>query len=424
MNVLVISRNAWDDTNAIGNTLSNFFTGIDDAEFANVYFRSASPNNKICNNYYHVTETEIVKKWFTPSKIGKQFSFSDEIITHKKTKLQKKEKTLVSLIRNNNLKLAYWLSDCIWYSKKWQNKNLDEFIENFNPDVAITFVKSSPQYYLMVRYLREKYDIPIFSWIADDEYTGLQKKKSIREIEKLKYILNESAVVKGCSQKICNYYNSVFKCNAEPLYKGCKFTNTVKSHISKPLRMIYSGNLLYGRQEIIKQIARVLDSYDPDGQKVNFEIYSNTTLDEGDKHFFEACTCSSFMGCLDYQGIKERLEQADINLLVESFEESQILKTKYSFSTKIIDYLQSGSIILAIGPKEISSIEYVKQIPGAYVIDCMNLLEERIGEILDDYENFMYRKQQIRQFAENNHNYSKNVKRIKDILIECAKEGK
>ena len=47
MKVLVISRNAWDDANSIGNTLSNLFAGIDDIEIANIYFRASKPNNNI-----------------------------------------------------------------------------------------------------------------------------------------------------------------------------------------------------------------------------------------------------------------------------------------------------------------------------------------------------------------------------------------
>ena len=69
MRVLVVTRNAWDDTNAIGNTLSNFFKGIDCIEFANIYFRAAKPNNKLCKTYFHVTEIEILKKHANKNKL-------------------------------------------------------------------------------------------------------------------------------------------------------------------------------------------------------------------------------------------------------------------------------------------------------------------------------------------------------------------
>ena len=73
MRVLVISRNAWDDTNSIGNTLSNFFGSLESVEFANIYFRSSNPNNAVCKRYYRATEKDILKNWFLPNKIGRTF---------------------------------------------------------------------------------------------------------------------------------------------------------------------------------------------------------------------------------------------------------------------------------------------------------------------------------------------------------------
>lgn len=416
MKVLVITRNAWDDTNAIGNTLSNFFMGIDDIDFASIYFRSASPNNKVCEEYYRVTETEVLKKWFSPKKIGKRFFQSPSFKPAVQTATQKNEKAVVQFIRDHNLNIAYWLSDRVWYSKKWQNKNLSEFIRSFAPDIAVTFVKSSPQYYLTVRYLREKFNIPVLSWIADDEYTGLLKKNARREISNLKYILDESAIVRGCSQKICDYYNSVFGCEATPLYKGCDLSTPVKDSINKPLKIVYAGNLLYGRMDIIHAISEIIESYDPKGQKVSFEIYSNTALTSDEMKCFEKLRCSDYLGCLDYDLIKQKLAAADVVLHVESFENEQILKTKYSFSTKIIDCLQSGSVMLAIGPGEIASIEYIKQIPGACVIDRRSALEAELLKFLEDTSSFSKRAGAIREFACKNHDYIINSKELESAL--------
>ena len=68
MRILIVTRNAWDDTNSIGNTVSNFFGGIPDAEFANLYFRSSMPNNRLCKRYFQVTEKDVLRFWLTPSR--------------------------------------------------------------------------------------------------------------------------------------------------------------------------------------------------------------------------------------------------------------------------------------------------------------------------------------------------------------------
>lgn len=424
MRILVISRNAWDDTNAIGNTMSNFFKRIENVEFASIYFRSSSPNNELCECYYQTSEMEILKKWFFPQRIGRKFYFSKEKNSERKHASTQNEQALIHMIKKYGVKMAYRISDSLWYSKKWINGNLKQFIESFSPDLIFTFAKSAPQYYLTVRYLREKFQIPLLTWIADDEYTVLLKNNSQREIENLKYILNESSVVRGCSQEICDYYNSIFNCNATPLYKGCEFSASVKDKVSEPIKMVYAGNLLYGRLEIIKRIADVLESSEIGVQKVRFDIYSNTLLDEIEEAFFSHKTCTKYMGRKDYETIKRVLSESDIVLYVESFESSEIAKTKYSFSTKIIDYLQSGSILLAIGPNEISSIKYIKKIPGAYVIDDLGSLRENFLSLVRGSVDFIHRAEQIRNFADKYHNVAINAEDLKKTIETLLrKEG-
>lgn len=413
MKILVISRNAWDDTNAIGNTLSNFFAGIDNVEFASIYFRSAKPNNALCRRYYHTSEMEVLKNWFAPGNIGKQFLVDETEKSVDHVAGEKKEKKLIRFIHKHGVNVAYKLSDHIWYSKKWINGNLRDFIESFSPDLIFTFVKSAPQYYLTIRYLRENFDIPLLSWIADDEYTGLAQKKAHTEIENLKYILKESAVVWGCSKEICDYYNSLFACEATPLYKGCDLTTPVKEAVNDPIKMVYAGNLLYGRLDIVQQIADVLETY---GSKISFEIYSNTTLTAAERSWFDQKSRTKYMGRKDYEIIKQQLSMADIVLHAESFDDAQILKTKYSFSTKIIDCLQSGSVLLAIGPKEIASIRYIQRIPGAYVISDIAKMREELIAVLNDSANFCRRANQMREFAKKYHEKAGNSRELEAVM--------
>ena len=420
MKVLVISRNAWDITNSIGNTVTNFFTGIEDLHFANIYFRSSRPNNNDCKWYYRVTEKDIVRNWFSVRKIGESFAYDSSEEKTNVTKAESKEKNLISFIQKNNVKLAYKLSDSLWYSKKWLNDNLKKFIEEFKPDVVFTFVKIAPQYYLTIKYLKENFNIPVFSWIADDEYSGLKNKKKIKGINKLKYILNSSSVVTGCCEEICDYYNSVFDCSATPLYKGCDLSAPVKTSTNSPIKLVYAGNLLYGRLDIIKRITEALEAFDDENKKVSFEIYSNTLLSKDEQNYFEQKSCTKYMGRRDNKTIVKCLADADVVLHVESFDAVQILKTKYSFSTKIIDCLQSGNIMLAVGPSEVASMRYINKIPGAYTIQQISDLDTMLNEFFSDYKNFAERAKQIRNFALKHHDIIKNSEKIKGILKEIV----
>lgn len=418
MKVLVISRNAWDDTNSIGNTLTNFFGNLTEIEFANIYFRSARPNNRVCKEYYCTSEIEVMKNWFSAEKIGRRFHQEPMQKSEPQTQAVSREKKLIHAIQKHGLRFAYQLSDHIWYSEKWINRSLDAFIEDFAPDLIFSFVKSVPQYYLTIRHLRETFDIPLMTWIADDEYTGLSRRGARKEIENLSYILRESAVVYGCSEEICAYYNSIFGCRATPLYKTCDLSGPVRTMVNDPITMVYAGNLLYGRLEIIRQLTEELEGY---SRPVHFEIYSNTPLSPEEEAFFEQHSCTEYMGKRDYAYIKERLAEADVVLHAESFEADQILKTKYSFSTKIIDCLQSGSVLLGIGPAEIASIGYISRIPGACVIDDLRRLQEGLYTFLDDSAQFAKRTKAIRAFAQQHHDGAGQSLQLQQNMMDIIK---
>lgn len=416
MKILMISRNAWDDTNSIGNTASNFFGGMENVEFASIYFRGSDPNNSICTRYYRTTEKEVLKKWFSPERIGKTFSWKQAEAPLQPSKEEKKERALVRWIQKHDLKLAYKLSDSIWYSKKWINGNLRSFIADFAPDLVVSFVKAAPQYYLTVRYLREQFRIPVLALVADDEYTGYAKKHARREISNLAYILKEAAAVRGFSQELCDYYNSVFSCHAQPIYKGCDLSAPLKTQVGDPVKLVYAGNLLYGRLDMIEKIAEAVERCAGNGKNICFQIYSNTQLAPEEERRFQDKRCTQYLGRRDYAFIRQQLQEADVVIHAESFEQEQILKTRYSFSTKIIDCLQSGSVLLAVGPKGLASVEYVRRIPGAQVVDDPEQLEEQLQAFLADSGSFCSRAEQIRTFAREHHDKKANLENLQNTL--------
>lgn len=423
MRILILTRNAWDDTNSIGNTVSNFFKDIPGAEYANIYFRSAKPNNGLCKKYFRVTEKDVLRNWFTPSKIGKAFDYQAASGGNSAdASAASSEKKIISFVHKHHISSLNKLSDKIWDSKKWINGNLDAFIRAFQPDVAFTFVKALPQYYQTIRLLREKYRVPVLTWIADDEYSGYLSRGESKQIERLGYIIEESAAVTGCSQEICAYYNSVFGCRAVPLYKGCDLSSSVKNKTNDPVSVVYAGNLLFGRLDIIREISDELENYvTSGGKRVSFDIYSNTPMSDAD---IAACfgrnRCTAFKGNESYDVIKERLSKADIVLLAESFDENEIIKTRYSFSTKIIDYMQSGSVILAVGPGEISSIKYTRKIPGAFVIDDIGLIKESLPVLLNDAEHFGERAAKTHEFARQFHDSKTLTEDLNQLLKSIA----
>lgn len=67
--------------------------------------------------------------------------------------------------------------------------------------------------------------------------------------------------------------------------------------------------------------------------------------------------------------------------------------------SKIIDCLQSGSCMMAIGPENISSIEYCKKIDGVIIITDINEIYNNLYKIVNNFESLIDNAKKTYDFA-------------------------
>lgn len=82
--VLIISHNVMSSNGNMGKTLSNFFYGWDKNNISQLYFHSEIPLVNICQNYYRITDVDIIKSIIFKRNIGnilKSFSSEKEVVT-------------------------------------------------------------------------------------------------------------------------------------------------------------------------------------------------------------------------------------------------------------------------------------------------------------------------------------------------------
>jgi hypothetical protein len=68
LRVLLLVAEPWRHDDGGGNTLNNFFEGMD-AEFAQVYSSGKMPMNNVCKKYFQITDTEAVKSFLTKKTV-------------------------------------------------------------------------------------------------------------------------------------------------------------------------------------------------------------------------------------------------------------------------------------------------------------------------------------------------------------------
>lgn len=424
MNILVLTNCSWDDTNSVGNTLSNWFFGWENARFSTMYSREEMPNNNCCDSYFRVSPTNIIKNLLTPKKIGIQFGKKQIYAVSK----SQKESELINSTRGKRIRNVFiFLSELLYSSKIWMNKKLKQFIQTQNPDLCFAFAISDPFRFFLCKYVKENLSIPLVLLIADDVYGVYTRDRGVvsrRNKKRFEVMIKMADKVYGASEMMCEKYSRLFDIEVKPLYKGCVLS-TPKTFNNTPIRLAYAGNLFYGRSQTLGAIAKELDHINKKNKQITaqLEIYTGTPITEEFASMMNVEGSSKIMGQKPYTEIVEILKTADIVLHVESFDKEQIEVVKYSFSTKIIDCLQSGSVLMVVGPKGIASVEYPRTIPGAIVIDDVSDLQVVLSSVLSSPEQLICRAQKTHTFAAETFPIEKVRKRLQsefDNLIKTT----
>lgn len=394
--VMVISNIEWSDQNAFGNTISNWFAGMSNIDLYSVYRRSALPSNGVCKNYYSISSFSILKHLFSPKLIGKELHGVFQAKINENEGVES-EQSIINLIHRHNLKFFYLFDECLFRTRKWNNDKFKDYVRKANPDIIFSFLTASPQYIILcdaikeiVPGCREVYHI------ADDVYeeANRQGKKIIEEL------VNRADILYGASEMLCRSYSKAFNKEIYPLYKGCRFQEDGNFFIEAKdcIEIVYAGNLKYGRDGTLTKLIEAIKAYNLINQtKLHISIYSSADIDEAQKRVFDDGIVADYPGVQPFEKIKRILKSADVVLHVESFDEKWKRVVRYSYSTKIVDCLESGSAFLAIGPKDVSSIMEASQIPGVMVATD----ESAISSILEKIS-----KEEIDKRARLTHEYA------------------
>lgn len=402
MNILVVSKTEWDDRNAFGNTISNFFSNWHDCKFLHVFTRTPSPENDVCNEYYRVSFFAVIKNILTPWRIGQNFRFD----VRKNTIDSNSEGKLISYGKKGKKLWMHIIYDLIYSSCIWRNFRYKKTIQLFNPDIVFFVLTSDAFIYQNIKYLKTHTNAKFVGMIQDDVYgvycsmTGCYG-EILRD--RLRMCLTLCDKVYGSSLMLCDEYEKQFSIPIKPLYKGCELLEP-RTSVNNPIIITYAGNLGYERYKTLAVLAQAIKTINYDKVKIRLDIYTGSEITDEMSRLLNVPGASMICGRAPYDDIKKKQHESDIVLHVESFSAKQIEVVRYSFSTKIIDCLQSGSTMMVIGPSGISPVEYPRQIPGTIVVDNPDSLVDVLNEIVLNKTELVNRAKLIHEYAVKHHN--------------------
>ena len=105
---------------------------------------------------------------------------------------------------------------------------------------------------------------------------------------------------------------------------------------------------------------------------------------------------------ISYDQLMKEYKKSDIALHVESFNIKNRLNVRMSFSTKIIDCLDSGCAVMAICDKKQGGYMYLKEKDAAICVDSPKMIEKALKNILNDPQSIqIYREKALKCGREN-----------------------
>lgn len=377
--LLIISHNLYDVTNNIGKTLVSLLSGWPNERLAQIYFRNDMPSYNYCEEYFCITDKDIAKSVLSlrtkpaGSARVKQENFAISDAENSLYKLGNRRKPIISLLR-----------DCAWDLAAWKSKNLDQWLDRVAPDMILFVPNDYALAYKVALYVEERTHVPVIPFYMDDSFyydSYIGPVDNIRRIgiRKLaKEIHHHTNRLLTICDKMSEEYQRRFDIPCKAFVNSVTIAEYPKKKDGEKIIISYLGNLHSNRWKAILDVADALESAHYDPQEVFIRIYSNSLLEDKVMANFDSNPYIEFCGSIPASQVLEKQLESDILLHVEAFDKKSRASTRLSLSTKIPEYMSTGVPILAYGPNDIASIQYLKEKDVAQVCSSEQELKRGI----------------------------------------------
>lgn len=387
MKILIISKEAWRNEQNGGNVLTNIFSQLPNSEFAQIYCNEQEPNNAICKIYYQISDRMMVNNILHKTKVGKKVIY-EQFPSNTKANTESYKKT-ANKFGGNIKRIA---RELVWKFGKWESKEIISFAKDFNPDIIFAPCYGNHYMQKLMILVHNALKIPVVSYISDDFYTNKQYKFSPI------FWLNHF-ILRYRTRKTFKHYSLVytmtdeqkeqcekdFGANMKILRKSGRFEQQyLKKSINTPIRIIYAGGIYLNRWKTLGALADSMRKINSKGIKMILDIYTNNTLDNKMEKAINDGITARVHKAVPMHTLIDLYHQSDIALHAESFDITNRHTVRMSFSTKIVDCMDSGCAVMAICDKKQAGGAYLHRNNCAICINDLSEIERTLNMILDN----------------------------------------
>ncbi len=412
--VLIISHNPLSCVNNNGKTLASIFKGVSNDNIYQIYLNADVPDYSEECHYLQINEKQIFTSLLKQKNVCcQQINSIPGNASSAKIK---------SCVFANNIKRL--LREGIWKFAFWKSK-LKEWLKDKHFDVVFFMAGDGLFAYDVYRFVMKHTSAKGCLFFTDDYIIG---KTSYSPVALLRQALLKSKIKKTLrivddlyviSEEMRKTYDMLFQRKSFVIRNfSIERSNELSSKRNdKPhdLIMVYAGGLHYNRWKVLSKIAGMLKAINQSSYiKCYLKIYSaqNISSDIIDQIVVDGA--SEFLGGASASQIADVYSQADILLHVESFDKKAVASTKYSFSTKIPEYLSAGKCVLAVGPAEVASVRYLMDF--ACVDNDIATLSVTLNKLIIDNKYREFIKANCKERFEKDFSSKKQEECLKQIL--------
>ena len=422
--VLAISISTWHKDSGI-HTQTDLFKYWDPDCVAQIYTRSNTPNTPVCNRFFQISENAIIHSVINRKPVGKEVLNGESV----NSSAFESEKKLYTIAHKKKSWFLTLIRELIWFLGKWKTKDLNRFLESFDADVY--FIPIYPVIYMgrLQRYILKTHPKPYVCYLSDDNYTYLPCGKNIfayihrfflrREVEYLAKNCDDMFTITSIEGEETD---RLFGTNSKVLTKGIDYglLKYEAKEINKPIRMVYTGNLLIGRASSLIEISKALKEINKHGEIAEFDIYSPTVVDHKTLELLNSNGCH-YRGAVTKEKVFEIQKQADVVVFVESLEKKHRYDARLSFSTKLTDYFASGKCIFAIGDRNIAPIRYLRENDAAIIACEYSEIESQLSSLLNSRDLIIEYGRKAFDCGKRNHDSEIIKNRFIETLVHASK---
>lgn len=424
LRVLLITRELWRDDSNEGSVLSSWFNG-QPMEFAQIYCKPGTPTSKCCKRFFQLTDKMAVKNILKGEPMGTVVEVSAETPDVQNHSEQEK-KSFYDFFRRHNFASFYLAQECLWKLANWKSKALEEFVDDFAPDVIFAPLTYSRYVMAIQRWVAKRLKKPVAGVIWDDLYSLNQW--SISPIFWLHRLIQRHSI--GKTAKICDKMYTLSPQQAEAFGKQFnrtlgvfpkvgEITESPFPSLDSDVRFIYAGGIYFGRLETLTMVAETLAKLNQEGYRCQLDVYTNSPGVESLEKY-DVCKVHAAVSA---DALKALYDHSHVALHVEGFERAIAKRFQLSFSSKIVDCLSSGCAVLAVCPETNCGFRYLMEQDAALCIDNRDDIASAVASLVKNPENIKSWAEKAKKCASARHESSRVRTLIKEELESLA-EGR